>query len=54
MAGPLWSDSRSEPSVKNACLFLVVFGVPAAVYVIKARFGPGRRAPQPGAAEDAR
>jgi hypothetical protein len=44
-AGPLWSASRAEPSVENACLFLLVFGVPAIAYVVRARFGLGKAAP---------
>lgn len=45
-AGPLWSNTRSEPSVKNACLFLFVFGLPSITYVVNARFGFGKNAPQ--------
>jgi len=51
-AGPLWSNSRSEPSVKNACLFLLVFGLPGIAYAINARFGLGKNAPQPGIQPD--
>lgn len=51
-AGPLWSNSRSEPSVKNACLFLLVFGVPNVMYVMNAKFGFSRSAPQQGAQAD--
>ena len=50
--GPLWSSSRSEPSIKNAVLFLLVFGVPSGMYVINARFGLGKREPQPGIQPD--
>jgi hypothetical protein len=39
LGGALISASRSEPSVLNALFFLVVFGLPAAVYVWRARFG---------------
>jgi uncharacterized membrane protein len=38
-SGPLVSSSRSTPSVLNAVLFNLVFGIPAATYVWRARFG---------------
>ena len=44
LAGPATSASRSEPSVLNALLFLLVFGVPGAAYAWKVRFG-FRKAP---------
>jgi hypothetical protein len=37
--GPVISDRRSVPSIFNAILFCVFFGVPSAAYVIKAKFG---------------
>jgi len=37
--GPWFSGSRAEPSVKNAIVFLVLFGVPGIAYTLKARFG---------------
>jgi hypothetical protein len=44
VAGPVTSASLPEPSVLNAILFLLVFGVPGAAYAWKVRFG-FRRAP---------
>jgi hypothetical protein len=44
--GPLWSGRRSEPSLVNACLFLVCFGVPGAMYALSARFGFDKRGPR--------
>lgn len=38
-AGVFWSDSRSEPSVLNAIMFFIVFGIPGAAYAYKVRFG---------------
>lgn len=43
--GPIFSGSRSIPSVMNAVLAMLVFGLPAAAYLRKARFGFGS---QPG------
>ena len=40
-AGAVVSGSRSRPSVINALLALVAFGIPAAVYLRRARFGFG-------------
>jgi len=39
MEGPLQSGSRSEPSVWNAVLFFVAFGLPGGTYAYKAKFG---------------
>lgn len=39
--GVVVSGSRSSPSVVNAVLALVVFGLPAAAYLRQARFGLG-------------
>lgn len=39
LRGQLVSGSRSEPSVINAVLCFVAFGVPGAAYVWEARFG---------------
>ena len=49
MAGPVSSGSPSQPSVIHAVMFLAGFGVPGAVYAIKAKFGFGRVTPQQGA-----
>ena len=38
-SSPVVSGSRSTPSVLNAVLFNLVFGVPAVIYVWSARFG---------------
>lgn len=35
------SGSRAAPSILNACLFMFVFGVPAARYIFRTRFGLG-------------
>jgi len=43
--GPLATGRRSEPSIVNALLFFAAFGLPAAAFVWKARFGLGKRAP---------
>lgn len=40
--GPFFSGRRSEPSVVNALLFFVAFGIPGAAYAIKTKFGWGR------------
>jgi hypothetical protein len=37
--GPVSSGSRRQPSIVNAVLFLLVFGVPGLLYAIKSRFG---------------
>ena len=37
--GVFWSDSRGEPSVVNAFLFMLAFGIPGIAYTIKAKFG---------------
>jgi hypothetical protein len=44
-SGPLYSGARSQPSVVNAVLFLVIFGIPGIVYAWRARFGVTRIAP---------
>lgn len=46
--GPVDSGSDARPSISNAVVFLVCFGLPSIGYVWKARFGLGR----PKAAED--
>jgi hypothetical protein len=38
-SGQIYSGRRSSPSLVNSIGFLVVFGVPAALYVNRARFG---------------
>jgi hypothetical protein len=43
-AGKILSGSRGEPSLMNAFLFLLAFGIPGVVYAAKARFGR-RKAP---------
>ncbi|MCL1139191.1 hypothetical protein [Shewanella pneumatophori] len=37
--GPVDSGSRSQPSIINSLLFLLVFGIPGISYAIKAKFG---------------
>ena len=37
--GPLASGSQSEPSIINAVMFLLVFGLPGLGYVVAAKFG---------------
>ena len=37
--GVLWSGSRSQPSIGNAILYLILIGIPGAAYAYKARFG---------------
>lgn len=37
--GPWFPGSRAEPSVTNAVVFLLAFGVPGMAYALKARFG---------------
>jgi uncharacterized membrane protein YccC len=36
---PLFFSSRSEPSILNAVLFIVFFGVPGISYAVTAKFG---------------
>ncbi|MFC4310111.1 hypothetical protein ACFPN2_13555 [Steroidobacter flavus] len=43
--GPVTSGSRSQPSIVNAVLFLLVFGIPGLLYAIKARFGFSKSEP---------
>jgi len=45
LAGPVVSGSRAQPSVLNAVLFNVVFGLPSVFYVWRTRFGFARVAP---------
>ncbi len=52
LSGQFVSDRRSEPSAVNACLFLIVFGLPGVVYAINTRFGFGRTVPQRPARSD--
>lgn len=47
MSGLVISGSRSAPSILNACMFMLVFGVPGVVYAARARFGFGKVVPQP-------
>ena len=42
-SGPLLSSRRSEPSLWNAVLVCVFFGLPSARYLFVARFGLARR-----------
>lgn len=39
MGGKFFSGSRSQPSVFNACMFMLVFGLPGGMYAFNARFG---------------
>lgn len=39
VGGPVTSDSRAEPSLLNAALFLVFLGLPGGSYAISAKFG---------------
>ena len=39
LGGPLLSSGRSEPSVVNAGLFTLFFGVPGLLYALRVRFG---------------
>lgn len=39
MKGPVLSGSFRQPSIVNAVLFLLIFGIPGLLYAIKARFG---------------
>lgn len=41
--GIYWPGARSEPSVWNACLYLVFIGIPGAAYAYRARFGLRRK-----------
>jgi hypothetical protein len=41
--GNYWSGAHSEPSVRNACLYLAFIGIPGAVYAYRARFGLRRK-----------
>ena len=45
-AGHLYSGSRSRPSLLNAVLFLVSFGLPGVVFAVRTRFGFRRAAAQ--------
>lgn len=45
MDGPIVSGGRSEPSVFNAIMFLVVFGLPGLAYATKAKFGIHNKKP---------
>ena len=38
MVGPLLSQSRAQPSVRNAVLLFVLAGVPALIYAIRGSF----------------
>lgn len=38
-SGPAWSGARSQPSILNACSYLVFIGIPGAAYAYRARFG---------------
>lgn len=42
LVGEFFSPSRAEPSVKNAVLFLLAFGIPGITYAARARFGRGK------------
>ena len=46
MEGKIFSGSRSQPSVFNACMFMLVFGIPGGAYVLNARFGLRRHTTQ--------
>ena len=41
--GVIMSNSRSEPSVKNALIFLFLFGLPGIAYAMKVKFGATKR-----------
>lgn len=41
--GKVSSGSRGEPSIINAALFMLCFGIPGLTYAFKARFGFRRR-----------
>lgn len=51
-SGSAFSGNRAEPSVVNALLFNLVFSLPAAVYLWRARFGLARRPALPGLHDD--
>ncbi len=54
-ASPLVTPGHNDPSLLKACVFLLMFGVPGALYVVVARFGLGKQAPaspQPAPQED--
>ena len=38
-SGLIYSGSRSEPSIINAIIFLIVFGFPGISYALSAKFG---------------
>ncbi|OBR76803.1 hypothetical protein [Xanthomonas arboricola] len=40
---PTWLGARSQPSVLNACLYLLFIGFPGAAYAYRARFGMRRK-----------
>jgi hypothetical protein len=42
----VYISSRNEPSLLNACLFLLVFARPAVLYVMEVRFGFRKREQQ--------
>ena len=44
-SGEVYSGSRSRPSIINAVLFLVVFGLPGLLFALKTRFGFRRFGP---------
>ncbi|MCL2872002.1 MAG: hypothetical protein FWF41_03310 [Betaproteobacteria bacterium] len=41
--GSFWKGSRSQPSIVNALFFCFLFGIPAAVYLIEAKFGLSKK-----------
>jgi hypothetical protein len=41
--GVYWSATRVEPSMLNACLYLVFIGIPGAAYACRVRFGLRRK-----------
>jgi hypothetical protein len=43
VGGPVFSGRRSDPSLLNAVLFFLCFGLPSAAYVVSARFGFARQ-----------
>ena len=52
LSGPVTSGSLGRPSIINACLFLVVFGLPGIFYAANAKFGFGKAVPQQGIEPD--
>jgi hypothetical protein len=48
ISGPIFSGSRSQPSVVNALLFFLAFGVPGIAYALSAKFGITKREPNAG------